>query len=230
MKLLYNVINKQQCYKSVSAFIKDGITIKNPQQISKGFNEYFVNIGYNLSKSIQSNRSFLSYLEKSNSSSSSLSMFLTDSYEIKNVVANLKNKASSGFDDIPVTVIRKCISAITEPLVSLINCSFRTGRFPDKLKIAKVYPVFKAEAENKFENYRPISVLPSFSKNFEKVAYRRLNDYFMANSVLSDSQYGFRSNHSTFMALLEMQDKISKSLDDGNVTEHCCIHRPVQGL
>ena len=134
-------------------------------------------------------------------------MFLTDSYEITNVVANLKNKASSGFDDIPVTVIRKCISAITEPLMSLINCSFRTGRFPEKQKIAKVYPVFKAEAENEFENYRPISVLPSFSKIFEKVAYRRLNDYLMANSVLSDSQYGFRSNHSTFMALLEMEDK-----------------------
>ena len=58
----------------------------------------------------------------------------------------------------------------------------------------------------------------AFLKILKKVAYRRLNDYLMANSILSDSQYGFRSNHSTFMALLEMPDKISKSLDDGNIT------------
>jgi len=95
-------------------------------------------------------------------------MFLTDSYEITNIVSSLKNKTSSGFDDIPVTVVRKCIATIAEPIVALINCSFRTGRFPDQLKIAKVYPVFKDGAENEFGNYRPISVLPSFSKNFEK--------------------------------------------------------------
>ena len=91
-------------------------------------------------------------MEKSKSPSNSLSMFLTDSYEVLNIVTSLKNKASSGFNDIPVTVVRKCISAIAEPLVSLINCSFRTGRFPDQIKVAKVYPVFKDGAENEFEN------------------------------------------------------------------------------
>jgi hypothetical protein len=82
------------------------------------------------------------------------------------------------------------------------------------LKIAKVCPVYKAEAENSFSNYRPFSVLPSFSKIFEKVVHRRLSNYMYSKCILNNNQYGFRQNHSTYMALQDMYYKISQAVDD----------------
>jgi len=65
-----------------------------------------------------------------------------------------------------------------------------------------------------FSNYRTISVLPSFSKNFDKAAYIRIQSYINANDILTKSQYGFRPKHSTAMAVLDMCDKVKEAIDD----------------
>ena len=93
----------------------------------------------------------------------------------------------------------------------MINCSFRTGTFPDNLKIAKVCPVFKSGSVSNFSDYRPISVLPSFSKVFEKIAYNRLYNFVNSQDILTPSQYGFKPKHCTYMA---MYDNISAALDN----------------
>ena len=89
----------------------------------------------------------------------------------------------------------------------------QTGIFPDALKIAKICPVFKSGEKTRFENYRPISVLSSFSKFFEKVIFNRLLSYLNSNDILIKNQYGFRKNHSTSMPLIEMYEKISTAID-----------------
>src|SRR5688572_14231630 len=99
------------------------------------------------------------------------------------------------------------------PLVEIINCSFKTGIFPQALKIAKVVPIFKKGPRDEASNYRPISVLPFFSKCFEKAMHLRLNNYITKFDILFTSQHGFQSGHSTFMPLLSMQDKISAAMD-----------------
>jgi len=68
-------------------------------------------------------------------------------------------------------LIKNSFHFICAPLVNIINLSLHTGIFPDKLKIAKVIPAYKAEDPCRFVNYRPISVLPNYSKFFEKVLY-----------------------------------------------------------
>ena len=75
-------------------------------------------------------------------------------------------------------------------------------------------PIFKNGQATKISNYRPISVLPSFSKVFEKLVYNRLMKYLTKSSVLYDHQYGFRSNLSTSMAILEMVEKITDAIDN----------------
>ena len=104
---------------------------------------------------------------------------------------------------------------IAEPISRLINYSFATGKFPDQLKIAKVCPMFKNGDNTCFANYRPISVLPSFSKIFEKVVSNRLMAFLNLHKIFFKNQYGFRQNHSTYMAIMEMQDKISNAIDEG---------------
>ena len=67
-------------------------------------------------------------------------------------------------------------------------------------------------------NYRPISLLPCFSKILEKIMYKRLINYINNIGVLTKNQCGFRKNHSTNLALIELVDKIFKSLDQGEFT------------
>ena len=73
---------------------------------------------------------------------------------------------------------------IIEPLAVLINQTMNTGIFPNKLKVAKVIPIYKKDDETQFTNYRPISILPAFSKVFEKVIFKQLYEYFQRNKLL----------------------------------------------
>ena len=92
-----------------------------------------------------------------------------------------------------------------------------TGIFPDKLKIAKVKPIFKKGDTSSFSNYRPISLLPSISKIFEKAIYDQTYSYFQQNNLFYSSQYGFRKGHSTEYAALELVDRIVQHLDNNKL-------------
>ena len=81
-----------------------------------------------------------------------------------------------------------------------------TGIFPDSLKISKVLPLFKKDNDKLFSNYRPISLLPSISKIFEKVIFNQMSEYFESNDLIFKNQYGFRKNHSTEFASLHLTD------------------------
>ena len=104
------------------------------------------------------------------------------------------------------------ITEIAEPLCKLINNSFSSGIVPDELKIAKVCPVYKNGDRAQFCNYCPISILPSFSKIYEKLVYNKLTNYVSKHLVLHNNQYGFRSQHDTCMAVIDMVDKITNAI------------------
>ena len=88
-----------------------------------------------------------------------------------------------------------------------------TGVFPDLLKISKVIPIYKKEDDTMFSNYRPISLLPSISKIFEKVILAQLATYLDRNNLIHKHQYGFRKNHSTEYASLHIVDYLNYELD-----------------
>ena len=214
-KLLGNILNKNKPSSIITEFLKDGSLITDPQEIAEHFNDFFVNIGEKLANSIPTASTvFSSYLSDTESYKDSFAFFLTDATEIIAIVNRFNDKSSYGVDNIPINILKKCIMQVAEPLSALINSSILSGRVPDSLKIAKVCPIFKADADNTFSNYRPISVLPSFSKVFEKVVHRRLTDYMISKCILNKNQYGFRQNHSTYMAIQDMYNKITRAIDD----------------
>ena len=86
--------------------------------------------------------------------------------------------------------------------------------YHDKLKVAKVVPIFKKEEKLQLKNCRPISVLPEISKIFENVMLTQLVEYFTTSNLLSSQQYGFRSNRSTDLAALELMDRNIKNMND----------------
>jgi len=108
-----------------------------------------------------------------------------------------KNKLTAGIDEIPDHVVKQCIELLKVPLTNIYNTSLESGIFPDKLKIAKVIPVHKKGDTRDICNYRPIALLPVFSKLLEKLMYNRLIAFIDGNGVLTEAQHGFRTKKST---------------------------------
>uniref|UniRef100_A0A3P9N665 Reverse transcriptase domain-containing protein n=1 Tax=Poecilia reticulata TaxID=8081 RepID=A0A3P9N665_POERE len=81
------------------------------------------------------------------------------------------------------------------------------------MKIAKVIPIYKNGEKNLFANYRPISLLPQFSKILEKLFVNRLNLFIDKHNILSSSQYGFKSGNSTSMAIMDLIEQITEAVD-----------------
>ena len=120
---------------------------------------------------------------------------------------------SSGPYSIPVAILKTIRDYISEPLAFLVNDSFASGNFPDKLKLARITPVFKKGSRLDIDNYRPISVLSNFSRLFEKAMYHRLHSYLEVQKILYPLQFGFREKCSTTHALISITEFIRQSID-----------------
>ena len=134
-----------------------------------------------------------------------------------NVVRGMKNSAAGG-DNIPMSLIKDVIVDISSVLIHLCNASFRSGIFPDILEIAKVLPYYKSGDKELFSNYRPISVLPAFSKILEKIVCDSLRQFCISNSIITEAQFGFMEGKSTEDATLNFVGDIVKSFDEGQYT------------
>ena len=101
-------------------------------------------------------------------------------------IYNLPPKNSSGCDGISSKQLKVIAPVIIKSLTLLINQVLDTGTFPDKLKIAKVIPIYKKGDPSLFENYRPVSLFPAISKVLEKIIALQLSSYFEKNILLFD--------------------------------------------
>jgi len=89
--------------------------------------------------------------------------------------------------------------------------------FPEELKLANLIPIFKSGDNKKIGNYRPVSLLTTVSKVFERVFFTRLSQFLISQKVLYDLQFGFREGHATHMAVIKLLDTIISSLENGNL-------------
>ena len=87
--------------------------------------------------------------------------------------------------------------------------------FPNILKTANVTPIFKNDDFALFNNYRPFALLSNISKIFKKIIHAILSAFISANNILYDKQFGFRNQHSTNHALIEITEKIKQDCDSG---------------
>ena len=132
------------------------------------------------------------------------------------IIKDFKDSAA-GWDDIKPSIIRHVKNLVKKTLAHISNLSFTSGEVPNELKIANVVPLHKSNDEMEFSNYRPVSILPVFSKLLERLMYNRLFDFINENHLLYKFQYGFQKGKSTNMALIMLIDKISEALDKGEL-------------
>ena len=213
-KILRSIIGKDSNNSTRKlSFNINNTVVTDSEVIANEFNNFFVSIGPTLASNITCSKDPLTYV---NGIVNSIVVHNVTSMDIRTVISSLKN-SSPGFDGIPSFVANQCIDYFIEPLTYIINMSFMEGVFPSELKLAKVIPIFKSGDSTKMSNYRPISILSFFSKIFEKLMYNIVNNFLYKNEVIYKYQFGFRKIHSTQHAIITLVDRITSSLDSGDL-------------
>jgi exonuclease III len=182
------------------------------KEIANLFNNFFVNVGPDLAKDIPlSETSFQEYMTKFKGIE--MSDVDISIYDLKKSIIGLKRNKAPGYDDVSSNIVITVMDSILVPLLHCIKLSFKEGVFPNKLKIAKIVPIFKKDDKCHLSNYRPISILSVFSKLYEKLMYIKLYSHFVRNNLLYKRQFGFQSNCSTEHAMVDLVNLLTKSLD-----------------
>ena len=137
--------------------------------------------------------------------------------QVTEIINALDSSKAMGLDGLGPRILKSVGCTISHSLAELINKSIETGCFPDRLKLAKVFPVYKSGSKSDPNNYRSISILPTISKIFERHINKHLMSYLNKYSLIHETQSGFRPKHSCQTALVMLIDKWMSCIDQGDV-------------
>lgn len=190
--------------------------ISDDKAICESFNTFFATIGPKLANQIPKQYHSIQLAASSTSKHSTQKLAHIDPTnieEVRKIIKSLKTNTSSGIDGVNAKLIKYIDSLVAENFTACINKCLQEGYFPNSLKMAKVSPIFKSGNRLDPGNYRPISVLPVFSKVFEKILHNRLSSHLTNIDFLSSKQYGFRPQSSTLSACIDLVTNIKVNID-----------------
>ncbi len=237
--ILREAIRKHNDKSSViTEIFSDGVCYKEGKDISNKFNEFFTTIADDISTKINPSDRDCTYY--TTASDSIFSFTHIQPKDIVTIVNGLESKSSQDMLGVSNKLMKKIIENIAIPLTHIINLSLQSGNIPNELKIAKVLPIFKLKTKesdllSNMSNYRPISLLPIFSKILEKIVANKLTAYLDDNNLIYKHQYGFQKKKSTIQPIFHLINEIVKNSNDKKYTVgvfcdlqkafDCCSHR-----
>ena len=127
----------------------------------------------------------------------------------------LDSTKATGLDGLGPRIIKMAASILSPSITTLINKSISNGCFPSQMKLAKVFPIHKGGETTDPSNYRPISILPTISKIFEKHVNEHLIGYLNKHKLIHETQSGSRKKHSCQTALVKLVDQWLSCIDKG---------------
>ena len=154
--------------KKNKKIIHNDVQMSDPKTVADAFNNYFPNIGKNLSNSIPKvEKSPMDYL--ANPVCNSFFLSPATACEIETEISKLNSSKTSGPFSIPTYILKLIKEIVAKPLETLFNVSFITGIVPSSLKVANVIPVYKKGCQSSFCYYQTISLLSIFNKLLENL-------------------------------------------------------------
>lgn len=202
---------------AIDKIVNNGETVTDTGEIADLMNQHFLNVCTKLGTkpSVQAAISFVPRTERLQE----LHFFQsTTEKEILNIIKSIKSKRSAGWDEISPFLLKKCSNSLVTPLTFLVNCSLQEGVFPNVLKFSCVKPIPKKPNSETLDQFRPISLLSTFSKIFEIVVCRRLVAFLNLNEFFDVRQFGFQRGKGTEDAIFDFLEKVSSSVDRSQFT------------
>ena len=214
-KGINQIVNlKSKSYDNPTCVLdENGDSLTDPTDISNNFNTYFSSVAETIldERKYAGDGNFRKYMPKP--LPNSIAVDPVDGNEISLIISKFKTNKATGPTSVPTDILHYLKYDIARPLCWIINISLSSGIHPDKLKIAKVIPIYKKGSKLQACNYRPISLLSNLNKIFEKIVFSRVYSFLDKYGSLYSLQFGFRQNHSTEHALINIIDKIQETLD-----------------
>ena len=218
-KSIWNIINLQRKPKGGDMHLTqlniEGCKVSEPLKMVDYLNNFFINAA---NETILHNNPNINHPTEPTVLENTPNLVLnpTNREEMSKIISELKQKTSSGYDEISSKLLKLCKDELIEPLVYIANKSFTTGIFPSALKLSKVYPKHKQGCTTQPSNYRPISLIPTISKVFEKIVLSRLLKHLTTNQLLTQHQHGFIPGKSTSSALINLVEFFIDQQEKGN--------------
>ncbi|KAG8261726.1 hypothetical protein J6590_108181 [Homalodisca vitripennis] len=181
---------------------------RNKYDIVNGFADYFLNGVVNLTHTCPY-RPNSEISHRDHDVNGYLYIPVASYRTIKDIIDTIKIDKSPGSDKIRAKDVVYVSGKIAHVIARMINTSLQNGVFPDSLKISVIRPVYKSKDKKQFSNYRPIAILPTIEKIFERYVSNYLNKYLKENNILNPNQYGFQKNKSTEHALKSFANKVN---------------------
>ena len=203
---LIKPISKRNFYK----LKEEGMEILDSEKIAKIFNSHFISVAPDLAAKIP--KTDADPLHHVRHHERSFQFYECTPQEIESIIFSLKSKRCAP-QEIPVSLLKQIVDIISPIISQLVNASVSKGLFPKALKVARIVPIHKAGPKSDKKNYRPISILPTLSKIFEKAMHKRITNFFVKFNLLYNDQYGFQSKKNTTDAIIKFTDQCYDILD-----------------
>ena len=129
---------------------------------------------------------------------------------------NLKEHSAPGVDGIKPKILMKVAEEISLPLSLLFQKSYQAGDVPEDWRAANVTPIFKKGKKSEASNYRPVSLTSVLCRVMESIIKDSLTEHLERNTLIKNSQHGFRKKRSCLTNMLEYLEKVTKEVDAGN--------------
>ena len=219
-KQLWKVIKSilpSKSHHSIKEVIVDGKPFSEPTDVANHFNDFFVNVGLELAQAFD-NTNISSAPGPDLTSYHHLQFSNIEVDFVCKQLLNLGTGKATGIDGLNSKLLKAGAHQIAKPLTHIMNCSISTATIPPEWKTAIVTPIFKSGTRSDCSNYRPISVLPVVSKILERAVHRQVYNHLLDHNLLTDTQSGFRPQHSTLTAAIDVTDDILSNMDNGKLT------------
>lgn len=162
-------------------------------------------------------RNYINSLSNQNESDSFILRKVTFK-EVERQNKNIRTDCATGPDLIPAKYIKPVTEYITSPLTNIINERIDLNTFPKAWKISRISPVPQVDNPRTCDEYRPIAILPVFSKVYERLVLSQMIEYIDKHSILNEKISGYRRGHSTSTILLRFRKDIIRAMKRGEFT------------
>lgn len=219
-KAVWNIINNniqnKNTKRNISELHTKDNTLTDAKEIADFFNNYFMDVPEQLNNKLDNENLGTEF--KLNKEYPTMFLDPVDEKTIYNAIIALKNSNSVGVDNISSNILKSVIHFVVQPFTYLINLSLERGVFPEILKTAKVVPLHKKGDLHLVDNYRPVSLLSTLSKIYERILYNRIIHFISRFNILNPQQHGFRKGKSTTSAIFDLLNVIYENIDDNKKT------------
>ena len=205
-----------------SEIIINNERITGSENIASTLNKYFASVA----EQFQDNNSNVSnsdhdkirlFVNSKVPSNTSFNIPFITTEQVSTYIKRLDSSKATGLDGLGPRLLKLAVNCLSSSIAALINKSLATGQFPSQLNQAKIFPIFKGGTKTDPSNYRPISILPTISKIFERHVNKHLMGYLNKHNLINKNQSGFRAKHSCQTALIKLIDIWMECIDKGDI-------------